>query len=245
MTADIPKALAFYGRVFGWKSKAMDMGPMGTTGTYQMLSAGGVDFGGIMPFAEGNPHWMPYVSVANIDAACKTTEREGGVVCVPPFQIPNVGRFAVVADPLGAVSSPLQMDNPPTTDPDAPPGVGLVAWNELVTPEPAKVGGFYGKVYGWKLGEMDMGPMGTYHLFKDGAKDVAGMMKTPPNVPPGTRPQWLAYVHVTDVDGTLANAVSAGGQVGAPAFDVPGVGRLAIFSDPAGAMIALFKPSAQ
>jgi len=241
MTADVPKALDFYGRVFGWTSKAMDMG--GSMGTYHMLGAGGVDFGGIVPFVEGNPHWMPYVSVADIDAACKATTSQGGVVCVPPFQIPNVGRFAVVADPLGAVSSPLQMDNAPQNDPDAPIGIGLFVWNELVTPEPTHVSAFYGKLYGWKLGEMDMGPAGTYYLFKDGAKDVAGMTKPPANAPPDARPQWLGYVHVADVDATLAKATAAGARVGAPAFDVPGVGRMAIFSDPAGAMIAIFKPS--
>lgn len=242
MSTDVPRSLAFYTNLFGWTVKSMDMGAMGP---YQMFAAGGVDFGGVVPFdqKDGRSHWMPYVSVANIDAACKATESNGGVVCVPPFKIPGVGRFAVVADPAGAVSSPMQMDQAPRTDPDAPPAPGTPVWNELVTPVPDQVGGFYTKLYGWKIGTMDMGPGGTYYLFKDGAKDVAGMMKTPANAPPEARPQWLAYIGVADVDATLAKAEAAGARVGMEPFDVPNVGRMAVFADPTGAMLALFKPS--
>lgn len=242
VSTDVPRSLDFYRRVFGWTSKAMEMGG---GNVYNVISSDGRDLGGVMaPNQPGQPSaWMGYVSVRNVDAATRAAQGAGGTVLMPPTDIPNVGRFSVIADPLGAVSCPLSLDNPQPGDPDARPGIGQVAWDELVTSDPGTVKAFYGKVYGWAVGEMDMGPMGTYYLFKDGAKDVGGMMKMPASAPPGSPPMWLSYVAVADTDRTLAGAVAAGARVGMDAFDVPGVGRLAMFIDPQGAMIALLTPS--
>jgi predicted enzyme related to lactoylglutathione lyase len=108
MTPNAQGAEKFYGELFGWKAKATPMGDF----TYHMLSAGGKDFGGIMPMTgpmwQGvPPHWMMYVAVADVDAAAKKVVELGGKVCVPPTDIP-VGRFAVVNDPQGATFSLFQ-----------------------------------------------------------------------------------------------------------------------------------------
>jgi len=52
---------------------------------------------------------------------------------------------------------------------------------------------------------------------------------------------WSLYIPVPDVDACLARAVELGGKVCVPAFDVPGVGRIARLDDPAGAGVYVIK----
>jgi predicted enzyme related to lactoylglutathione lyase len=113
MTKDVAKAKDFYGKVLGWGYQAMPMGDF----EYTMIKVGERDNGGIMgmdgPMWEGvPPHWMIYFAVTDTDAICRKIEATGGKVCVPPSDIPGVGRFAVVNDPQGATFSVLRL-NPP------------------------------------------------------------------------------------------------------------------------------------
>jgi len=78
-------------------------------------------------------------------------------------------------------------------------------------------------------------------MFRLGGEDIAGLYElTGPmaDVPP----HWATYVRVASVDETVSKAESLGGKVGAPAMDIPGVGRIAFLQDPTGATIALFQP---
>jgi hypothetical protein len=234
---DTAVVVKFYSALFGWTAKTMDMGP---AGPYTIFSAGGVDFAGVMkpPMPGVPPHWLAYVGVPDADAACITVRANGGTVHVPPTNIPNVGRFAVIADPTGGSIAPFQPAGPPMRDLNAPPVVGLVGWNELVTPEPAKAGAFYTRLFGWMMSPMPMPDGTTYQIFKRGGNDVAGMMKTPPNVPPGPG-RWLIYIHVADADATTKKAEGLGARVLMAPWTVPTVGRLAVLADPSGAVFAL------
>jgi predicted enzyme related to lactoylglutathione lyase len=49
------------------------------------------------------PNWMPYFQVGNVDSAVQKAQSLGATVYVPPSDIANVGRFAVIADPQGAI----------------------------------------------------------------------------------------------------------------------------------------------
>jgi uncharacterized protein len=60
----------------------------------------------------------------------------------------------------------------------------------------------------------------------------------------GARPGWIGYVTVDDVDASASQAKKDGGNIHRAPDDIPGVGRFAIISDPQGATLALFKPSA-
>jgi predicted enzyme related to lactoylglutathione lyase len=55
------------------------------------------------------PHWMIYVTVADCDERTTKAQQLGGKTCVPPTDIPNVGRFSVISDPQGSVFSLVQM----------------------------------------------------------------------------------------------------------------------------------------
>ena len=87
-----------------------------------------------------------------------------------------------------------------------------------------------------------MGPGGTYHLFKEGDTDVAGMMALPEGA--GAPPSWLFYVTVANADATTARARSLGATVHDEPRDVPNVGRFAVMVDPTGAAVAILGPSA-
>jgi predicted enzyme related to lactoylglutathione lyase len=102
LTTDPKRMLAFYGEVFGWTNEAVQM-PMGT---YHILKAGDAHVGGVMqmpPGAPAKPHWLSYVATDDVDRTAAKAAQLGAKSCVPPTDIPNIGRFSVLADPQGAV----------------------------------------------------------------------------------------------------------------------------------------------
>jgi len=101
-TSDPAKALAFLEKVVGFSHRSMDMGP---SGTYHILSKGGVDRGGVTShLPTGTPaHWLPYVASDDVDATVARAKRLGAKIPMPPEDIPGVGRFGVLQDPTGAV----------------------------------------------------------------------------------------------------------------------------------------------
>lgn len=103
-SSDAKAAVDFYTKVFGFTHDAMDMGP---GGTYHILKdAGGAMRGGIMQQDAGMKtpsNWLPYIHVADCDAATKKAMQLGAQATVAgPMDIPDIGRFSIVLDPLGA-----------------------------------------------------------------------------------------------------------------------------------------------
>lgn len=111
-TRDVDGSGAFYTKLFGWDSQTADMG----TGPYTSFMNGERPAGGMLEIQKEwggvPPHWMVYFAVGDCDAAVKKIESLGGKVMNPPTDIPEVGRFAVVADPQGAAFSVIRMTNP-------------------------------------------------------------------------------------------------------------------------------------
>jgi predicted enzyme related to lactoylglutathione lyase len=100
-------ALAFYEAVVGLTHSAVEMAP---GHTYTLLKVGGNDVGGCTePPMQGVPnHWHVYFTVDDADATATKAAEGGGQVMVEPFDIPSVGRSAVLTDPQGAVFSVLK-----------------------------------------------------------------------------------------------------------------------------------------
>lgn len=105
MTTDPKSAEAFYEKLFGW---TMTDGPVGEI-EYRVISAGGQQIGGLMGMPEGMqqmpPNWGTYVTVEDVDVTVKAVTELGGKVCMQPHEIPDVGRFALIQDPQGAMIS--------------------------------------------------------------------------------------------------------------------------------------------
>ena len=77
---------------------------------YTVLKVGGNDVGGCTapPMPDVRNHWHVYFAVEDADATAAKAAAEGGQVVVEPFDIPSVGRSAVLTDPQGAMFSVLK-----------------------------------------------------------------------------------------------------------------------------------------
>jgi len=102
-------AKRFYTELLGWELKEGQVDAM----KYTEIIAGGRPIGGIYQmgpeYGNAPSHWMPYVAVNDVDASAKRVEELGGKVCVPPTDIPTVGRFSVITDPVGATFSIIKL----------------------------------------------------------------------------------------------------------------------------------------
>lgn len=239
-TKGIDDGLAFYKALFGWTSEVWE----GGEGAYHMLKLNNEPFGGAMEIpAEAvamgaPPNWSAYVGVSDVDAATQKAEGLGARTVVPPTDIPNAGRFSVIADPQGAV---IALYQPDTEEPEMSDGRGVpgrVAWHELITSDMEAGFSFYQAMFGWQKGEaIDTGGMGTYQLFSvAGGEPVGGMMNLPPDMPASA---WMYYFAVADLDAALAKVTELGGKSLCPPMEVPGGIRVAPCMDPQGAVFAL------
>jgi predicted enzyme related to lactoylglutathione lyase len=99
VTTNVPAAKKFYTGLLGWKTQ-----PFGKGMEYTLFKKGKDMLGGLMKCPKpGNPaQWIPYIFVDDVDAMAKKASKLRGKVCVPPFDVPTVGRIAVLTDPQGA-----------------------------------------------------------------------------------------------------------------------------------------------
>lgn len=241
MTADKDAARAFYAELFGWDWHDEDMGEIGI---YSMAHTGEAYHGGLTspPTPETPNHWAVYVSVPDVDQACGQAAQLGGQVLLPGTDIPNVGRFAVLQDPSGAVIYPFTGTNPPQPETPDPAPAGFFCWNELLTSDTDACAPFYTGIFGWSLESNEMPGFGKYWVFNRGPKMEGGMMPLPePARQAGVPSHWLPYVAVDDVDGRTEKATSLGAQVHCAPTDIPQMGRFAVVSDPQGAVFAMFQ----
>jgi predicted enzyme related to lactoylglutathione lyase len=111
-TTDSDAAVRFYAELLGWeikKSSAAESCEGAEAVAYSEIVGGGEHVGGIYQmgteFGGAPSHWMSYVAVEDVDGRARKVEELGGKVCVPPTDIPNVGRFCVINDPTGATLS--------------------------------------------------------------------------------------------------------------------------------------------
>ncbi len=234
----------FYGALFGWH---YDDRPTDTDDVdYTMADLDGHAAAGIMQLsgemaASGMPpFWSTYVSVDDIDRAVGKVEPAGGSVMQPAMDVMGAGRFAVVADPAGAVICMWEARE------HIGAGVvnehGAFSWCELITPDPVAVAPFYDAVFGWTTQTVPM-PTGTYTLFTvagGNENGIAGAMAPPVE---GLPSYWGVYFMVDDAAQTVATARTLGAQVLMDATEMPGVGTLATLMDPAGAAFSIMEPT--
>ncbi|WP_341988629.1 VOC family protein [Azorhizobium sp. AG788] len=242
MTSDLAGAQTFYGAVAQWTMR--DSGAQGMT--YILASAGSTPVAGLMTLPEHlvaksvAPHWLGYVGVDDVDATVAEVLRLGGSVHAPADDIPDVGRYAVVADPQGATFGVMKwIETMAGPQPDQM-AVGQTGWHELMAADWEGVFPFYNGLFGWEKGTaVDMGPMGVYQLFTIDGKDIGGMFTKPADVPV---PFWLYYTNVDDIDAAVQRVLSGGGQVLNGPMAVPGGTWIIQAMDPQGAMFALVGP---
>lgn len=243
MVNDPDAAARFYPGITGWKVQPFEQDP-----SYRLWTSGGLPMGGLMQLgAEARrrgtpPSWLMYVGTPDVDATVRQATALGARILKAPQDIP-VGRFAVLADPQGAVFALYKPTEGPTGSDDA--ALGDFSWHELATTDWNAAWGFYRALFGWeKRQSMDMGPAGTYWIFGRAGGDtmLGGIYTKPPEVP---APRWLSYVRVPSADTAAATVTRLGGRVVNGPMEVPGGDRIAMCFDPQGVAFAVHSRATQ
>ncbi|HEU4568517.1 MAG TPA: VOC family protein [Marmoricola sp.] len=239
VAGDQRAAAGFYADLFGWRIVENPV----PDGVYLTTWLGDDVVAGIEARRDGvgeHPDsWTVYLAVDDVDAATARVEPAGGTVEVPPRDVADLGRWSEVRDPSGALVRFWQAGRRVGTGRANEPGTPI--WNELVTSDADAAVPFYEQVLGITAERLDSGGGASYVQLLAGGAAFGGV--TPPHRP-DLPPQWNVYFDVDDVDASLARVEQLGGSTVAPAFDVPGVGRMAMVSDPAGATFWLMAVTA-
>ncbi len=103
LNKNVEKAGAFYTKLFGWGTTSKDMGGM----TYTIFHSGKKQAAGMMPIDRKTmgdipSNWLVYFAVADCDKTVAKAKHAGATIVAGPYDIPEVGRFAVAVDPQGA-----------------------------------------------------------------------------------------------------------------------------------------------
>jgi predicted enzyme related to lactoylglutathione lyase len=240
MTPDAQSAADFYSTVLPWTSEAS------TVPGYALWMRGPVGVAGLMPQPQSvrdsgtPPSWLVYIAAPDVDATVEAAQRLGGKLLKAPTDIPGIGRFAVLSDPLGAafaVFTPAMAPPPGGT----PEPLGRFSWHELATTDPLGALAFYAELFGWTRGPAhDMGAGGLYQIIEHAGVQIGGLhVLEDPSKPP----RWLSYVQIEGLDAAIEAVGTLGGRVLRGPHVVPGGSRVAHILDPQGGLIALHEPA--
>jgi predicted enzyme related to lactoylglutathione lyase len=240
MTTDEAAALTFYSGVFGWTDDPRHA-PEG--GTYHMAMLDGSMIAGIGDQNQEDgrrgipPHWDVYLAVDDADAVTAKVAAAGGHVMVPPMDVMDVGRMAVLADPTGAVvrlwQAKLHQGFGRRSEP------GAVSWCELITDDPQRAAAFFSTILDIPTTEMEIGHEAPYTILGPEGEQGAGIMQKTPEMGPMPN-TWAVYFEVADADATVARARSLGATVLAEPQDIM-PGRFAMLADPQGAVFGIIQ----
>lgn len=239
-THDLEGAKAFYSELFGWEfvNQGDDFGG------YNMIRKGDAFVAGAMSSLmtpdgmadelQYPTSWTIYLAVADIDAALAKATEKGGTVMLPPMEVGDAGRMALVQAPDGAVVGMWQAKDFPGYETDMSHGTPV--WFESLSKDYDTAAGFYTEVFGWQLAEMPSGE-GQPRYATNGADREAqcGLCEANSFLPDEVPSYWRMYLQVDDVDAALEKITALGGNVLDGPMDSP-FGRLATVADPQGAM---------
>jgi predicted enzyme related to lactoylglutathione lyase len=240
-TTDPAGAKKFYGELLGWSFHDEDVGP---DMVYSMSLKGDKNIGALYGLNEEMksqgipPHWLSYVSVANVDETAKKAQSLGATIIKEPFDVFDAGRMAVLQDPSDAVFAiwqPIKHIGAELVNEH-----GTLTWNELLTKDVDRAGKFYTELFGWGSQTTDMGEF-NYTSYMNGERPAGGMMEINQETMGDLPAHWMVYFAVDDCDKTAEKAKSLGANVVVAPQDIPEVGRFAVMVDPQGAAFSIIK----
>lgn len=235
--ADMDKARAFYGGLFGWD---MEPGPP-EVGGYTMCLKNGHAAAGVGPKQDPDMPsvWVTYLAADDVDAVAGRVTENGGRIMMEPMDVMDVGRMAIGSDPAGAIFGLWQarahigaaIANEP----------GAFTWNENMSRDWEAAKAFYGSVFGWGFNDMSAEGF-SYATFTVDGRDVGGVGALPDEVPEEVPANWGTYFAVDDADAAVQKVRDLGGQVLQEPFDTP-FGRMARVTDDQGAVFSIAGPT--
>lgn len=117
---------------------------------------------------------------------------------------------------------------------------GVPCWVDTSQPDPEAAVSFYGDLFGWEFEDvMPPGSDGKYFIARIRGGNVAAVGSIPEQAPPTA--MWNTYVWVESADETALKVSDAGGNVVMEPFDVMDAGRMAVFTDPEGALFCVWQ----
>jgi predicted enzyme related to lactoylglutathione lyase len=237
ITDDAEVARSFYGGLFGWTFETTQ-GPLGDE--YVLVRDDGVYIGGIVTRADPSDgtefsRWLPYVSVADVDASADRARAAGARVVVAPLDV-RLGRVAAIVDPEGAAIGLARSDIGDPDDATTAAGPGRVVWTELLADDEAAAASFYEAMVGYNAGTVERRG-GLYTLLRASGVERAGILPNPTD----WEPQWLTYFGVEDPAAAAERAAALGGRVLLEPTPEVREGTMALVTDPTGAVFALRK----
>jgi predicted enzyme related to lactoylglutathione lyase len=213
---------------------------------YRMIGAPGGFAGGVLGLSEdmisggAKPTWLGYFGVDDVDASVAAIIADGGQVHLPPMDVPDVGRMAMVTDPQHIPFYVMRGASDQDSTAYQRHGVGHVSWNELLVPDDAAALAFYAKHFNLKkVGAMSMGEMGEYSFIAHGSDEAIGAAMP---TSPGARSGWGFYFRVPEIDAAKARVEAAGGTVTSGPMEVPGGEWVLNATDPEGVTFGLVAP---
>jgi uncharacterized protein len=221
LTSDPDAAKGFYTQLFGWEYEDNPTGPDGPV--YSMAKRDGKYVAALFGDDSQPPHWNCYVTVASAGETAAKAKDLGANVIAEPFDVMEVGRMAVIADPTGATLC--------LWEPRAHIGATLIntpgsmTWNDLVTGDPEAAVDFYGKLFGWRFQEES----GGYRVIYNGERSNGGIF------PQDGPSNWIPYFGHEDVDRLVGEVET----VYMGPMQLPN-GRIAVLGDPQGAVFAVW-----
>lgn len=226
ISTDLHTSKDFYTNVLGWTfSGGGEGGPV-------FLAPGGAVAHVQAPENEP-PNWCSFLSVDDVDASTTLAAEHGSAVLVPPTDLP-AGRFSVVTTPSGAVFALYQSAEADTM---AKPGAGTVHWVELHSTAPEQDVAWFERVFGFTSKSVDFAS-GLYHVL-----EVDGVARGGVGPATSERSAFMAWVQVDDLDASLAKVAVHGGDAVGATTEEPAIGRMAVVSDPSGAVFGLIQPA--
>lgn len=226
-TSDADGAKAFYTSLLGWD---YDDNDMGEAGVYSIALRDGKPVAALFQDADQPPSWNCYVTVESVDDAVAKATQAGGTVAHEAFDVMELGRMAVIADPTGGTlclweprqNIGAQLVNTP----------GSLTWNDLVTPDPDTATRFYGELFGWSFDEIPNAH--GYHVIRNSGRANGGLMPME-----GPASSWIPYFGHEDIDRAVDEVPELGGKVLNGPVRMP-QGSIGVFADPQGVVFSLW-----
>lgn len=235
MTPDLEGARKFYGELFGWNFLVGKP----EMGYYTMCRLGDANAAGMGLRPKDAPYptaWSIYFKSDDINASVAAVKANGGQVTMGPLDVSGEGHMAVCMDPTGAVFGFWQYGR--HTGAHVADEPGAMTWAEVSTREGAKARDFYAKVLDAEAHAMQ--GMEYWTLHKNGGEPKCGVMHMDDKFPKEIPNHWAVYFAVADTEASVELIKKNGGKLHHGPFDTP-YGRIAIVSDPYGAVFSIIK----
>jgi predicted enzyme related to lactoylglutathione lyase len=206
----------------------------GGAGSYSTILCDGLHVAGATQAEHGrDPSWNTFVRVPSVDLICHIALSKGGSVRVQPSGILGLDRRAVIADPTGAALTIISGGDDRRTI-----GAGAIGWDELRSIDPMESVRFWCSVFKWTATPILSARDTQGMIFLNGGRPVASVQAAT-RTEPASRWLPIATVRRDLLDAAVHKAIRVGARIVVPPHAHPVLGKLAIFTDPAGVEIAL------